>query len=33
MHVAEFLDALMLGPEVVKPLLPDVLREVVEQGA
>jgi hypothetical protein len=33
MHVAEFLDALMLGPEVVKPLLPDVLREVVEQGS
>jgi hypothetical protein len=35
MHVTEFLDALMLGPnvEVVKPLLPDVLREMVEQGS
>jgi hypothetical protein len=33
MHVAEFLDAFVFGPdvEVVKPLLPDVLRSVVEE--
>jgi hypothetical protein len=35
MHVAEFLDAFMLGPyvEIIESFLPDVLRDVVEEGS
>src|SRR5450755_4423977 len=35
MHVAEFFSAFAFAPyiEIVKPLLPDVLRDVLEQGS
>jgi len=35
MHVAEFFGAFMFGPyvEIIEPFLPDVLRDVVEEGS